>query len=259
MRNKRTAIATLSQTVQSTLRQSKRVGRIIIVSNPIDELAYFERDCSLVLVDLPPNPNHDDARGSEFFRKEVRRDKGLRLHAGFSQSRATYVMPLDDDDFLHCDLSDFATERSNPNGWFIEKGFHWNSGSNYLFPQNQFHKTCGSCHIVRRDLLQLAIESFDDLTEGISQMLGSHVHLVDRCNLMGRPLSPIPFRAAIKRRGHENAHSQTGGISLRLFLGYIAKTASQEGLAQATSQLIHMTTYRSQVDTFKLPPVEGKT
>lgn len=254
MRNRKTAMATLRQTVQSTLRQSKRTGKILIVSNPVDDLAYFESECTIVLVDLPSNPNHDDPRGSKFFRKAVQRDKGLRLHAGLTHSHATYIMPLDDDDFLHSNLAGFVLERPNSNGWFIEKGFHWTSGSKYLFPQNEFHRTCGSCHIVRQDLLKIAISSCDDLEEGITKMLGSHLHLINKCELLGRALSPIPFRAAIKRRGHENAHSQTGGMDLRLFVGYISKTARQAGLVQATSQLLDVTTYKSQIKAFKLPP-----
>lgn len=253
IRDRCQAISILSQTVQSVLNQKDSAVAISIVSNPMDELAQFEPFCNIIPVELPPNRDHEEVPGPGK-NKAVRRDKGMRLYAGLERSRLANVMLLDDDDFLHRSISSFVTEQAHPNGWVIDKGYHWTSGSAYLFPQNRFHRSCGSCHILRRDLLLKAIDSYDDLYQGIDLMLGSHVFLADRCAALGFPLSPLPFRAAIKRRDHANAHSQTGAIDLRLFLGYVAKTARQFGLSEALAQLRAVTRYDRNMDEFGLPP-----
>lgn len=254
MRDRVEAMLILRQTVRSVLNQADGTREISIVANPMDELAEFEAQCNIVPVDLPPNRDHDTARGKGNFYMAVRRDKGLRLHAGLERSRAAYVMLLDDDDFVHRDLSGFIVRQAHPNGWFVDKGYHWTTGTALLFPQNRFYQTCGSCHILRRDLLQLTIDSHDDLQSGIEMVLGSHLHLIDRCAALGRPLAPVPFRAAIKRRGHANAHSQTRAIDLRLFLGYVAKTARHSGLSDAVGQVLDLARYDRRVDDFGLSP-----
>lgn len=254
MRDRPQAMSILRQTVHSVLNQPGSMRKISIVANPMDELAEFEPHCTIVPVDLPPNPHHDELRGRGDFFKAVRLDKGLRLHAGLEGSQAVNVMLLDDDDFVHERLSRFVAGQAHPNGWFVEKGYHWTEGSPYLYPQNVFHRLCGSCHVLRRDLLKQAINSYDDQFEGIELMLGSHMHLIDRCAALGRPLLPLPFRAAIKRRGHSNAHSQTRAIDLQMFLRYVAKTAQKSGLSEAAEQVCALSLYDRKMDDFGLSP-----
>jgi hypothetical protein len=256
MRDRTGAIAILRQTVRSALAQDGGGARVLLVSNPMDELAEFDADCIIVPVDLPPNAAHDvDKRsGDRLFFDAVRRDKGQRLKAGLDASDAAYVMLLDDDDFVYRGLTRFVANQDHPDGWYVDKGYHWTTGTGFLFPQNRFYQNCGSCYVLRRALLHQAIDSFDDPLEGADKMLGSHLELIARCKALGRPLAPLPFRAAIKRRGHANAHSQTGSIDWAKFLRNAVRTAARSSVGDGLALVRGVARYEGKMDAFTLPP-----
>lgn len=256
MRDRTGAVSILRQTVRSALNQDGGGARVVIVSNPMDELAEFQADCTLVPVDLPPNTAHDldKQSGDRLFFDAVRRDKGLRLKAGFDAARAPWVMLLDDDDFVHRGLTRFVADKDRPDGWYVDKGYHWTTGTGRLFPRNRFYRNCGSCYVLRRELLQAALDSFADPLEGIDTMLGSHLALITRCEALGRPLAPLPFRAAVKRRGHANAHSQTGAIDWAGFLRYAAGIAMRGAPGEGLALMRGVVRYAEKRAEFTLPP-----
>jgi glycosyltransferase involved in cell wall biosynthesis len=205
----------LEQTVNSICAQTYHDWKCIVVANKGARLPIFPDKFEVCWVDFPPNKLYvqGDSRVDEF-RDAVRLDKGKRLFAGIkSAGDASYLMFVDDDDFIHRDLARFVCENTGGYGWFLDKGLVWEDGSNLLMIYDSgFYKFCGTSHIVRSDLLRLLDDETKLDVNYIKRMLGSHVYLKDELDKSRTPLVPLPFRGAIYRIGHSDAHSKVKGI-----------------------------------------------
>jgi glycosyltransferase involved in cell wall biosynthesis len=212
-------IENLKQTIRSICAQKNSSWKAIIVANLGARLPELPQNFSVCFVDFPPNQLY--IRGSsdlEVFREAVRLDKGRRLLAGIKYARNTqYFMFVDDDDLIHCDLTQYVYENMGQNGWYIKDGLIWQDDSGLLMNYTNFYLFCGTSHIVRSDLL--ALENFEkDIDfKYIKRMLGSHIYIKSELDKNQTPLKRLPFRGAIYRVGHADAHSKSRGIVSTFF------------------------------------------
>jgi glycosyltransferase involved in cell wall biosynthesis len=213
-------IENLKQTMDSINNQSDPDWKCVIVANEGARLPELPPKFEVKRVDFPPNEFHE--RGTvdlETFRDVFRLDKGKRVLEGMKHAKdSRYFMIVDDDDLVHRDLVEFAKNNSDKNGWFIKRGLVWNSGGNLLMLHNNFHRFCGTSHIVRSDLIDLEINQKDNNHEYIKRILGSHMSIEQELSASGNMIDPLPFHGAIYRVGHSNAHSK----SPRIFRTFIA-------------------------------------
>jgi glycosyltransferase involved in cell wall biosynthesis len=212
-------VQNLKQTIRSICAQRNSDWKAIIVANQGAVLPELPKNFDVCFVDFPPNELH--MRGSadlEVFREAFRLDKGRRLLAGIKHAADTkYFMFVDDDDFVHCDLTQFVSENMGENGWYINEGLIWEDNSKLLMKRTEFHLLCGTCYIVRSDLLALKKFERDIEFKYIKRTLGSHINMKGDLDKNRTPLKPLPFRGAVYRVGHADAHSKSKGI-IRTFL-----------------------------------------
>ncbi len=212
--------ANLAETVRSISAQTNTDWRGLIIANEGSDLPVLPERFDVEWVQFPPNSMHDQGTQSrEDFLDAVRLDKGRRVLKGMLRARdSRFFMLVDDDDFISSRIVQFVSERSNANGWLIDRGYFWDDGSALLHQLDNFNRVCGTSHIIRSDLYGLP-NSFEEATlDYIKTMLGSHYRLAESMAERGGALASLPFRGAIYRVGQSGSHSLTPSILKMFFL-----------------------------------------
>lgn len=206
----------LGQTVAAISRQDNPNWRAVIVANAGSDLPALPAGFEVKSVDFPPNQKHDfgkDGVDKEAVLDAFRYDKGRRVLAGMLHARdSDYFMIVDDDDFVSRRLAGFVSAHHGTPGWFIKQGYVWADGGAGVYLHKNFHKFCGTSHIVRADLLELPARFEDATTAYIKDRLGSHVQIDGILHERGTPLVPLPFSGAVYRIGHPGAHSKSASL-----------------------------------------------
>jgi hypothetical protein len=164
-------------------------------------------------------------------------------------------MKLDADDLVSSKLVEWLDNADPEAGYLITHGWIWRSGSRYLLQRTEyFNRTCGSCLIIRNDVVDQTgpflaewegvpseeASSGSVPSDGHSAISGSRIStllLNDSCprfasqfEYLGHRLPTVPFSAVVYRTG--NSDSVEGGIrqrmpptqTVRMFLGRIRRT-----------------------------------
>jgi len=211
--------AYLEQTLRSIAQQSAPDWTAVIVANEGTSLPDLPANVRVKWVDFPPNAHHDRRGfGTESHKEATRLDKGRRVLAGILETDGyDYVMSVDDDDFLHKDLTDYVKRHRGPPGWYLKKGYVWTDRGRFLYLYDDFSRICGTSHIIRRDLLALpdAVEGAPE--QYLTRVTGSHMYFRDQLEQCGRPLAPLPFPGAIYRVGNPGSVSNSTSIWRRYF------------------------------------------
>ena len=135
----------------------------------------------------------------------VQRDKGKRVCAALDliQDMNSYVMVVDDDDFISNSLVQYILKQKSQTGLFITKGFRYNSSRNTFEKMKSFYKVCGTSIIVPITYYSYMQRDID--VDYAIREAGSHVLIVEKIRTHSLPFAPIPFYAAIYR--NENINS----------------------------------------------------
>ena len=208
----------LSDTMRSIAGQDDVRWRAIIVANVGSDLPPLPDNFEVKRVDFPPNPMFEQGDNDlEAFRDCVRLDKGRRVLAGIMEAQGTYVMVVDDDDFVSRRLTGFVAGHLGENGWYVRNGYIWGDGGRLIYEYADFSKYCGTSHIIRKDLYELptSVEAADP--DQLRKIFGSHVFIREYLDQRGRSLQPLPFVGAIYRVGHAGAHSKSAGLIKHVF------------------------------------------
>lgn len=201
--------------VRSICNQTSPEFRVIVVCHEKPHIKFSHphilyHEVDLPIIKLDPEQKYKSAR---YYCEERNKDKERKILMGMVHARTlkpSYVMPVDADDCVSKRLAEFVNRNSHSNGWFISDGYEYQEGSRRIYlRKGNFNMRCGTCNILRYDLL--------DLPENINydkprhQFLPGH-HDVEKFMLrQGTPLEPLPFPGAIYITEHgENNYSQTG-------------------------------------------------
>jgi len=186
-------------------------------------------------------------------------DKLTKIAAAWDYAKPTwnpkYVMKLDADDLISSKLVEWLDNADGEAGYLIKNGWVWRSGSRYLLQRTEyFNVTCGSCLIIRNDVVDQTgpflaewegvpsdeVRSNLATTSEHSAIPGSRTSallLNDSCPrfaaqfaYLGHRLPTVPFSAVVYRTG--NSDSIEGEIrqrkpqtqTLRMFIGRIRRT-----------------------------------
>jgi len=212
--------ANLTQTLRSLAAQTSKDWRAIVVANHGADLPPLPPQVEVARVDFPPNTLHEQGGADrEAFYDACRMNKGERVLAGMLYAGdMRYVMVVDDDDCVSSRLAEFVAAHAGPPGWYIDDGFLWEDGSNYLYRYNGFSRLCGTSHIVRADLYRLPASMAHAERDYIRTMMGSHIFIDGFLRDTGTPLLPLPFVGAVYRVGHPGAHSKSQGVFAQYFM-----------------------------------------
>jgi hypothetical protein len=170
-------------------------------------------------VDFPPNPMFEQGDNErEAFLDSCRLDKGRRVLAGILEAdRSSYVMVVDDDDFVSSRLTSFVAGHFGENGWYVRDGYIWGDGGKLVYEYADFSQFCGTSHIIRSSLYELPARMAAVDPHCLRKIFGSHVFIREYLEERGTPLQPLPFVGAVYRVGHAGAHSKSAGLMRQVF------------------------------------------
>jgi hypothetical protein len=210
----------LSQTVLSISSQNCDEWKAVVVANEGADLPSLPAGFDVRWVDFPPNDLYEQGSADkDRFYDAFRLDKGRRVLAGMQHAgRAGHMMIVDADDFVSNQLAAFVASHPRDAGWYLADGYMWTDGGSLLYVCPDFHKLCGTSHIIRADLYGLPHQLKDVPESYIRKLLGSHIFVDTHLQSNGTPLSQLPFLGAVYRVGHLSAHSKSKGIISQLFL-----------------------------------------
>lgn len=203
----------LAMTLASIAAQTVPAWECVVVANRGALLPPLPARCRVEFVDLPLPRLPDRTTQTEAFYDAVRHDKGLRLYAGLRTINETsHVMVVDFDDFVSRRLAETVSAHRDCVGWTLTSGYVWAGGS-WCHARSDFHRLCGTSHIIRRDALgKLDREDGTPDVDAIKRRLGSHIFIDGDLASAGTPLDILPYRGAVYRIGNPDSTSGTGAL-----------------------------------------------
>jgi hypothetical protein len=243
------ACALFRQTLASVFNSSSDNFKVVVAGHePPDFALPDDPRMKFISLDHPvPSP------GPGFYVAVVR-DKMIKLAAAWEYAKAAwnpdYVMKLDWDDLVSSRLVDWLEKADNAAGYRINQGWIWRSNRYFIQRTEHLDRFCGSCVIIRRDLVDCEgpfLNSVDgvhfdeagqrfeaedqySLVPGAGRgkllLTDSHTRTEAQFACLGHPLPTVPFGAVIWRIGHgQNASHQLHQVAtLRMWLGRLRRT-----------------------------------
>ncbi|HCW86476.1 MAG TPA: hypothetical protein DHC76_21110 [Rhodobacteraceae bacterium] len=182
--------------------------------------------------DRPALPDDDRVHFIETNISDKFYDKGdkrraLISHIAGDLKRDGYYMQFDADDILHPKFVEHVLADNNGRGYLIDTGYFIALAEQRVVALDNFNAFCGSCAAVYVDF-----RTHKTYTKFLSQHR-SHTQIAAYCTLYERPLSAVPFKAALYLTGHgENMYGRRGLLSDRTKT--LVEVALSEDDAKAT-------------------------
>jgi hypothetical protein len=215
--------ARVRDTARSLCAQQGDDWRAILVANEEAILPGLPEHLEVVRVQEPPPSVVVYARhnpDANAWRTTVRRDKGRKILAGLLHAgpgARAHVMPVDADDLVSNRLAEFVGRHADQPGWFVQRGYVHQVGHRLMYLHPEFHLQCGTCFLLRADLLQIPARTQDANDEYVQQMFGSHQYAMTLFAEAGHPLAPLPFPGVVYRIGHGQNISGSPGLRRMFF------------------------------------------
>lgn len=219
----------LCETVSSLINASGSNAGIFIGTNREASLPKLPLCVTNIPLDIPPPASpvfRHAALSEETHRELVRLDKGLKLLAAITQARACgyqYIMTVDADDLVSNRVPQWVKHNLGVPGWYVQQGWLHTVGSRWIYREPQFHEICGTCFIIRIDILDIPTDPSLMPEDAIKKKLGSHKFLTKILESRGTPLAPLPFPGGVYRIGHEGNVSETVSLKALCFQRYMLR------------------------------------
>jgi hypothetical protein len=163
-------------------------------------------------------------------------DKAIKLSAGSEcaiRRGCNYIMFTDADDLVSNRVSAFVSAaRHNPKGWYTSVEYSFAYGDFFIEARRVPANQCGSCVIVRSDLVDIATPPFSECAwlkmiskdkdycawlinrgcrvNGLAAV--GHTDYLKLLAVEGHELEPLPFPANLKIRHYDSTSHVAGGI-----------------------------------------------
>ncbi len=167
--------------------------------------------------------------------KALRLDRGCKYFMGLVQAQKfhpQHIMFFDADDFISNQIAEFANSNPHHNGWYIQDGYVYDEELKLFGTISNFHQVCGTSHIVRYELYQVAHDFPLNATQEhllnhidhdyLFKIIGSHRWLAEHLASQGNQLEPLPFRGALYYIGNGENHTSRA-ISCALWVGGVER------------------------------------
>ncbi len=180
--------------VSSICNQTSPNYRVIVVCNERPRLEFYHPHIKYIEVDFPlANEPDYISRGHT--------DKGRKILKGLIQAQEfspSHTMAVDADDCVSKYLAEFVNKNPNCNGWFVNKGYKYQDGSDFIYiKRKEFYRMCGSCNIIRYNLNQLPEIPEYNRGYGYYKFYIDHEKVREKLAEQGNPLKPLPFSGAV--------------------------------------------------------------
>jgi hypothetical protein len=204
----------LQCTLDSIFAQTNPEFEVVIVGHDTPEIPQIKHAAvHLLKVDFPPPKR---------IHHEMATDKILKISRGIEWAitrASSHVMFVDADDLVSRRLSDFVVSHPRENGWYFQTGYTHTYGQSWMRKQTPHHRICGTCLIVRKDLLRFAHSDqytgqlYNNLKSSSDRRFFAHLassgqivntlaaeghgNYVTHLAAQGTPVQPLPFYGAV--------------------------------------------------------------
>jgi hypothetical protein len=216
--------------LRSVCAQTDPNFAVVVVCNARPKIGFDDPRVVYHVVDFPP-PSAE--RKVNINLNAMLRDKGVKLLAGMVRARSldpSYFMIFDADDLVSRRIAGYTNARPGTPGWYVDGGYAINYTTKRVQRKHGMVRYCGTSLLPNaRDLYRLS--GIDDAFPAnasqeeilaktaprfIDDVLGSHKYMVGVFARHGRPMKPLPFRAATWVLGTGENHSMTQGSRIGL-------------------------------------------
>ncbi len=163
------------------------------------DLATYNRLAGKVLDNLPGEQRR--RIGDKYSKLKV------GLGAALGDPEARFSMFVDNDDLIHRDVVSYAMEHDvgeSHGGHTVTSGYGWQVGAKVFSEMSGFHKTCGSCNVIRlteseKELWAKThdVNAFGRPDRKKHWLFAGHASVFQRIRNTGRVTTKFPFRAAV--------------------------------------------------------------
>ncbi|MEQ9373409.1 glycosyltransferase family 2 protein [Coleofasciculus sp. F4-SAH-05] len=176
--------------LKSLCNQTLSSFKVIVVCHEKPNIKFNHPYVTYVEVKFTsPKPTDYDEKRLDKIKKAV---KGLTLA---DELQPSHTMVVDADDCVSKRLAEFVHHNSQCNGWFIDKGYRYDDGSEHILTVNKnFYKLCATSIIVRRNLLE---PSQTSNFESLLKHQIDHSKATENLASRGKPLERLPFTGAV--------------------------------------------------------------
>ena len=199
----------LNNTLNSIFNQTDDGFKVIVACNDIPKLnkKYDER-LEFIKTDIAIPHTWIEMARDKFYKLTViaYRIREILLEQD-NPSNGIYVMPVDADDLLNCNIAKYVKENPNENGFVSKDGYVYYKGKNYFRIYKNLHTFCGSCNIIKMYLDDLPSEKPNPLLchdQATAAELNAkypirfdHHIIVDKYREIAKPFAILPFRSTI--------------------------------------------------------------
>ncbi|HEY2988472.1 MAG TPA: glycosyltransferase family A protein, partial [Candidatus Binatia bacterium] len=226
------------RSLKSACNQTSPAFKVIVVSHERPPVEFDHPAVTYIEADFPsPDSSY----------VPMMWDKYRKLVAGIHLARklgASHVMEVDADDCVSNRLAELVQRNPGLHGWYFDSGYIYRDGTDRVYlKEKEFHRWCGTCNVVRSDLLNVPENPAGDVS--IFSELG-HSHLKEKLAATGFPLEALPFPGAVyvnTKHGEGTANQKTllwhlkvypKGIlhpAKKLFLHWVAATPITESIS----------------------------
>ncbi|WP_334816481.1 glycosyltransferase family A protein [Nostoc sp.] len=180
--------------IKSVCNQTSPNFHVIVVCHEKPKIEFTHPQITYITVDFSfPNEPTPEAKGDA--------DKGRKILKGLIYARQfspTHTMTVDADDCVSEKLAKFVQQHPDSNGWFINKGYKYQEGSDYIYiKRSNFYKMCGTCNILRYDLNDLPETAEYNRGYGYYRYYIDHAKVRDILKSKGKSIKSLPFPGAI--------------------------------------------------------------
>ena len=202
------------RTARSICQQTHPNFKVVVVCHEPPNMGFTHPNLEYILADDLPIPETWDQKHGDKMYKFVR---GIRRAKSLGCS---HVMLVDSDDCISNRLVEYMVDKTDSPGYFFNKGYFYKDNSRTLrLVPKQFHKICGTSHIINSKFYDISdaelnqlpdqIHSRSKLPKHIHDLYYAHGHFVNGVRSKGGTLNPLPFPGSAYMLGNTENISLT--------------------------------------------------
>lgn len=209
-KNWKTSCRNLENTLDSIFNQTDSEFHCILACNEKPELTKkYDNRLEIISLDIPvPTKWIEMARDKNWKLLVIAKRVKEILKNDLDTQKGVYVMPVDGDDLLNCNIASYVKRHPNENGFVSKSGYvDWGQGKPYLMIYKRMYTFCGSCNIIKMFIDDLPDELPDSKychDKEMARKLNArypirwdHNIVVDKYAEMGKPFTYLPFKSTI--------------------------------------------------------------
>lgn len=197
-------------TIRSIFNQTSEEFRCIVACNEIPPLNQtYDKRLEFIKLDMPIPKEWIEMSRDKLWKLTV---IAVRIRQILDEQpdpeNGIFVMPVDADDLLNCNIAEWCVKHSDANGAVSKDGYVWLSGKRFFRIYQKMHTFCGSCNIIK-----MYREDLPDVCPAPQEMCHDretaailnkrypirydHNIVVDRYEKEGKPFAILPFRSTV--------------------------------------------------------------